>query len=700
MTRTPAFVSSRHLCAGASVVAGVTGLWIALNHPLSPVIALTVYVAWSFALTIWPRAWLFLLPALLPVLGLAPWSGWIGVDEFDLAVLATATGAYAAHGRRKESAGAWSGGARANFPIAASLGLAGMLWLALALAHAQSLTSAWFDGYDSPLNALRIAKGLFWPLLLLPLLNQRPDPASIDAPVGMLLARGIAAGTAVVALAAVWERLAFTGLWNTDIYYRTTALFWEMHVGGAAIEVFLVLALPFVVAQAIHARTNAWRVIAILLLLLAVYACVSTLSRSLYIALGVAAIPAVWVVAARRTQVVAGARGARLPKGLAAVALVATGAWVAQLLVPSIGYGGSLLVAGAMWTLLLVAELLRRPAGAVRWRDHAALAVALVLVVELGAVREGTAFLTSRLDRVSEDFVKRSAHWSGALSILESPADWLVGRGFGRFPVDYPERVKDIEYPGAFRVVAETGGRFARVVGPPTKRGIAGVFGVSQRVGPLAGGSFTATFEARAARGQPLLLSLCEKHLIYEAECEYEVVGIFPGEWQRYAVAIDAGHLQGGPWYAPRPVLFSVASASVGGQVDIDNVRLIDSDGRDRVANGDFSAAAAQWFFTGRYYFLPWHTDSVIVELLVERGVLGLVLFTWLLVGAIAAWAGPVGRQDPLSPYVVAALAGCAVLGLFSSVLDVPRNACLLTLLCLLRPVPDPMLTQQARQTV
>ena len=262
--------------------------------------------------------------------------------------------------------------------------------------------------------------------------------------------------------------------------------------------------------------------------------------------------------------------------------------------------------------------------------------------------------------------------------------------------------MKGIEYPGAFRVVADSAERFARVDGPPTRRGIAGVFGASQRVGPLAGGSFSATFDARAVRGQSLLLSLCEKHLIYEAECEYVAVDILPGEWQRYAVAIDAGHLRGGPWYAPRPVLLSFASASVGGQVDIDNVHLIDTDGREHAVNGDYSAAAAHWFFTGRYYFLPWHTDSVIVELLVERGVLGLVLFTWLLACAVAVWAGPAGRQDPLSPYVVAALTGCAVLGLFSSVLDVPRNAFLLTLLCLLRPVPDPLHAQQAqaRQTV
>ena len=696
MTRVPALASPPHLCAGASAVAGVTGLWIALNHPLSPVIAVSAYLVWSFALAIWPRAWLFLLPALLPVLGLGPWSGWIGVDEFDLAVLATATGAYAAHSRREQGADAWSEGAFANLHLAVLLGVAGTLWLALALMHAQSLTFAWFDGYASPLNALRVAKGLFWPLLMLPLLNLRRDSSGSVTPAGVLLARGMAAGATVVALAALWERLAFTGVWNTEIYYRTTALFWEMHVGGAAIEVFLVLAVPFVVARAIHADTVPGRVTAILLLALVAYACVSTLSRSLYIALGVAAIPAVWVVAARRSRIAENAKHMLLPRSLGAVALVVGGAWLAQRLVHLVGYGGSLLVAGMLWTAMMVAGLWRHSTGSFRWRHYGALAVALLLVVELGAVREGVAFLTPRLDRVPDDFAKRAAHWSGALSVLRSVPDWLVGRGFGRFPVDYPGRVQGIEYPGAFRVVDDGGEVFARVAGPPAMHGIAGVFGASQRVGPIAGGGFELTFDARARRAQPLLVSLCEKHLIYEVECAYEAVNVVPGQWRRYSLGIDADHLRGGPWYAPRSVLLSFASASVGGQVDVDNVRLIDSNGRDRTANGDFSAAAAQWFFTGRYYFLPWHTDSVIVELLVERGLLGLALFTWLLVSAIAAWAGPAGRQDPLSPYVVAALSGCAVLGLFSSVLDVPRNACLLTLLCLLRPVQGSLPARQA----
>ena len=45
-------------------------------------------------------------------------------------------------------------------------------------------------------------------------------------------------GLAGAALATVWERTAFTGLLNFSSDYRATALFWEMHVGGTALDGF------------------------------------------------------------------------------------------------------------------------------------------------------------------------------------------------------------------------------------------------------------------------------------------------------------------------------------------------------------------------------------------------------------------------------------------------------------------------------
>ena len=682
--------ATRAAAFGCGAIAFVVGAWIALHHPLSTEWALCAFAAWCAAAYRWPQAMAQVLLACLPVLGLAPWTGWVGVDEFDIAALATIAGGYAARARQgvHTSVVASEGFDRT---MAVCLGLGALFWLGLGLARAEALRFDWFDAYQEPLNSLRIAKGHVWALLILPLLVGRSGVGQTSGRSGLPIVPGIAISLLLVAVVVLWERLAFTGLFNTDIYYRSAALFWEMHVGGAAIEVFLVLALPFAVALAATGRDKRVRLSAVALLVLAVYACASTLSRSLYLALAVAVIPAAWVVAARRRAEAPPDRSGFAWRLAGALLLVTLGTFTTRWLVRETGYGGALLGAAVVWgggTALLFG-LGAATAKVRRGRASGSLAVALVLLVELGALHEGAAYLTRRLDRIADDFVQRTAHWQGALATLASPADWLVGRGFGRFPVDYPARSSKVELPGGFRIVDAEGARFAHIDGPATLRGIAGVFGLSQRIGPAHGERFTMRFDARAPRALPVWVSLCEKHMIYEAECVGAVVRVSSAEWQAVTLEIDAARLAGGPWYAPRPVLLSVASGTRGAAgVDIDNLRVIGADGRDRVANGNFSAGAARWFLTGRYYFLPWHADSLPIELLVERGVIGLVFFAVLFWRALTAWGGRAGRGDPQAPYVVAALSGCLALGLLGSVLDVPRNAFLLTLLCLLRPRP------------
>ncbi len=44
------------------------------------------------------HAWLLLLPALLPIVDLAPWTGWLTFEEFDIFVLGAAAGAWLRHG--------------------------------------------------------------------------------------------------------------------------------------------------------------------------------------------------------------------------------------------------------------------------------------------------------------------------------------------------------------------------------------------------------------------------------------------------------------------------------------------------------------------------------------------------------------------------------------------------------------------------
>ena len=662
----------------AALAAGyaAAGLWMAAHHPLSAPVACVLFAMWAAMAARWPRAWQFALPALLPVLGLAPWSGWIGVDEFDLAVLASLAGTCARRARYG-AAGATTM-PRIDRLLVLAAWLVALLGILVALWRWGGFGFDWFDAYDRPLNAWRVGKAWLWALLLAPLF----DTEDAKRPVWPA---GLAVGAGLCGLVVLWERLAFTGFADTEIYYRTSGLFWEMHVGGAAIEVWLILALPFAVGLVLSG-SGGWRAAGAIAALLAMYALVSTLSRGLYLAAGAALAAAFWLAWLRRAAGKGRRKGLSFVQLVAAVAVVVIGALAARAAARWLDYGWLLFVALGIG---LAFGLWRAPS-APMWRNRVATlalaAVAAVLIAELGAQLEGGGLQSRRLASAGDDLARRMAHWDRVTSLLQSPAEWTFGLGAGRYPVEIVGRTRRVEWPGGYHVVAESGNTFARVFGPDRIAPMAGVFGLTQRVGPIHGGTYTIAFDARAGHASPLVVGLCEKQLIYEAECEYDAVRVDAGDWRGFALRIDASHLRGGPWYAPRPVQLSLASGALHSPVDVDNIRLVSPDGRDGVVNGRFDEGGARWFLGGRYYFLPWHPDSLVLDLLVERGWLGVMLVLALLTRALAVWGGRRGRDDPLAPLVIAALSGCLVLGLVSSVMDVARNATMLLILLLVRP--------------
>lgn len=130
---------------------------------------------------------------------------------------------------------------------------------------------------------------------------------------------------------------------------------------------------------------------------------------------------------------------------------------------------------------------------------------------------------------------------------------------------------------------------------------------------------------------------------------------------------IDGGVSRGG-WYAPRLLAFSVAMTSQGGVTNLADVALTGADRRQLLANGDFSAGMAHWVFSSDRYHMPWHIKSRNMNVLFDRGLLGAALWGMLLVGA--PWRTSLG--------------GFAVIGLFDSLVDVPRVAWLFYLLVLM----------------
>ncbi len=820
--------------AAGAFLAALTGLLclvlssiLAYHHPLSPAWA-AASVAVLVGLGAWqPRCIWWLPPALLPLIGLAPWTGWIVFEEFDLLLLALLAGAYARlvfPNRLAETSAAAQGdqsrrhrgspqGAYALVALAVLLFAASVIIAMLrGFDDAGGFSFGWFQGYHEPMNSLRLAKPFFLALLWWPLWRaaQRTSPEESN----QALSLGLMLGMATVALVALWERLAFTGLLNFSTDYRTTALFWEMHVGGAALDGFLALTVPFVLRELMLARSSRRWMLAAGVMLLAAYVSLTTFSRGVYLAVPLGLGLTAWL---HTRQVAWGSTNARTAPGTTATLASGVGwgaslAWVvlfmalATWMFPTSGYRGMLALLGSQGLLMLLLPRLRllgpthwatvyfggallsacawgvawfvpkgayiayalvatgtaltvatgylRPtqsptirsnvmaamgllatwatmvAVAKHWGGDAAaeraaaVAVALLMLLPvlvlltrrnkiqsnapaaslrsqlavlgtmaisgaLVAVFAGGAYMGERFSTGGKDFGGRLLHWQIGVNALVGPWDWALGKGQGRYPSSHFNSGLVEDQTGDYRLRQDSNGQ-AHLAMSAGKHilGWGEMFRISQRISaPL--GATQVQFDAHVKTPVTLHFEVCEKHLLYNNACLIEKIEVKPAApggpaWQSLSAVLDGERNPSrGSLWAPKLIMFSVGVYTNGAVAEVDNLKLLDSTGTNLLSNGDFSHDMAQWFFTSDRHHMPWHIKSMFMHVFFDQGVVGLVL--WLALTAGALWRVSCGnaRHHTLSPAIAGSLLGFAVVGLFDSLLDVPRLAALYYLLVL-----------------
>ena len=636
-----------------AALAGVLGLFIARHHPLWPNVLSVVFVAWAFAVARRPSRFLFVLPALLPVASFSAWTGWIGIEEFDLLVLAAVSGCHAhmlvfrARPTSRDRPGDAS--EDACFRLA-RLGL-GALAVSYAVALLRGLSEAdpslagWFQGYEEPLNSLRVGKSFLFAWLLLPSLRRLQEHAPALA--ASRLAAGVATGLGLVVVAIIYERSAYPGLFDFSTAYRSTALFWEMHVGGAALDGYLALAVPFAVHAVLRAPDRWHWGVAALLAVGVGYACLTSFSRSVYLGVGLSLLLLVW-----------------------------------RLSVPWLGPWPS----RARPTSLLASEPRLPPLPPPEpWRVWGGRLLLAVLAFEVLAVFGLGDFMSRRLSASERDLGSRLQHWSAGLGLLRAPSELLLGRGLGRFPSNYSLAVAERAIPGRLQVIdTREAGAYLQLSGPPHNAHRDGAFELLQRVPPLHDGSYRLMMDLRAPQQARLRVAVCQRHLLYDAACASTVVSVPGGDtqWHHFSLQFTAPTSSpAGEWPPAFGFLSLRLLAGLGELIDLDKLHLFDATGRQLLHNGDFSDGLARWFFAGRHYFVPWHIDNLFLEMLIDQGVIGLLLLLALLT---LAWVnllrGP-GRRHAFAPYLLAALTAFMVIGVFSSLLDMPRAAFLFFLL-------------------
>lgn len=660
----------------------VGGLALASHHPFLPTVALVFFYAWV-VITAWqPSLWLLVVPAALPVLNFWPWTGWLVFDEFDLLLLGTLAGGYARLASctfapanpPAQRLQPMSSGLRA---LLLTLAATSVVSLCVGLVSAgvldagidRSMAAAQAQTYQSVWNSPRIFKSLAFALLLAPLLGaqMRNAPARLQAQ--RLLGIGMLVGLTVVSGVALWERLAYPGLLDFTSRYRTTALFWEMHVGGAAIDAYLTIATPFL-AWALWAtrRPAVWAALAALAVLTC-YAVLTTFSRGVYVAVFVPLL------------------------------LLAVSAWGRR--------RGASLRGPASGNAL----------GNFSWRGKAAPVLALLLAAEVVGVLWGGTYLAERLAKSDDDLSSRIEHWTRGLGLLQTPLDWAFGKGLGRLPAEYAQISGDTEFSGTVQLQTSppnpseltqsnlstsAAPRQVTLMGPATNPDLGGQMSLTQRVDFSRQAAYVVNLKARAASDTDVRLKVCEKHLIYEGGCHYRFFKLRPdadGKWQQLSIPLrgrSTATTSANASALPRFGVFSISVLNEGGALELQKIELMgpaEQGGRDLLENGDFSHGLARWFASAQGYYLPWHIDNVYIELLVERGVTGLILMGVLVIfvlkklayaravgaataiGAVGASASATSQQDVLSRCLGASLVGAALIGLVSSWMDVPRIA-------------------------
>ncbi|WP_295430472.1 hypothetical protein [uncultured Thiodictyon sp.] len=727
---------------GALLGLSVWLLWdFPLGRPWLMALALGLAAAqWRDA-----RAWLLALPVVLAVVDLGAWSGRLLAAEQD-ALLAVLAGTALVAGHYRGSGGQLL---RRSFAPLWLVMLVVAVGLVRGLLPLSALDANAWSGYLTGWNALRIAKGPVWALVFWPLLAAQlsADREATES----RLALGLVAALIGFGSYVLWERGFFSDLvtaqnrWGLvatwlDLAsaYRITGPFSQMHLGGEAVDGFLVLAWPFALWSLLKARRWPLALLALIALGLAGYAVMVTFTRTTYVAVGVSVL----------AFAAAGLSGNR---GLSAARAALIGGFVmvtVALFLIGFRFGGSLLllsylavllggiaagrfehrvpsrellVGGLMLLLVLGVVLALRgmltskwshislgPALAivvpsvlllglgggvlgrtlrplVGWRETGVLMLALALLLSALSLSLSGTHIQARAATSSSDMTIRVAHWERGLSLLPRDlATRALGAGLGTFPLT--NLLTAANYADGIWLFSRAAGHsYLRLVGSGNLR-------LGQRLGLLEPGAYQVMVRARNATGVPttLVVRVQARRLLeledWAPKTRELRFALAPGDgrWKELTGLLDLNGDFRSPWYEARRTVFILSNEGAGqSAIEIADARLVDVRGRALLANSDFAAGGDRWFAYNDFNHLAWHLKSLYVGLWFELGLLGLVAFGVLSVTAVGRAFGEARRGRLFSAAVGAALVGFLVLGLTGTLLDVPPLMTLFLLLAM-----------------
>jgi hypothetical protein len=287
--------------------------------------------------------------------------------------------------------------------------------------------------------------------------------------------------------------------------------------------------------------------------------------------------------------------------------------------------------------------------------------------------------MRDRVDVARQDTVARLEHWRDGLKMTERTlATRLFGIGVGRYPEEYFWRhVVDVK-PPTYRYQLDGDRSYLRLGG--------GALYINQAVeiAPITQYRLGVEIRSNDGKRRNLSVDLCSKWLLYSQDCQaitFETTRNDAG-WERFDAKLLSGAVGGGGIrWSRTPVKLSLSNPAPNTEIDIRQVSLIDSEGRQLLKNGDFAEGGDHWLFTIDNPW-PWHTENIAVHILVEQGWLGFMCASLLVTLVIRRLFSQFRWRDVNSAALLAALLGALVLGQVDSFFEFPRLTMMFILLC------------------
>ncbi|MCK5697129.1 MAG: O-antigen ligase family protein, partial [Gammaproteobacteria bacterium] len=585
-------------------------LYKAINYPNSPLLLMASLCLYSIVLWRYSYAWLLIIPALLPIFDFSPWTGRFFFSEFDYFILLTlAISLWRGHWKSP-----WNIH-RTAFILLGIYVLFYMISLLLGLLPLTHLDTNTFNNYYSSYNALRVAKGLFWALLLIPLFTYQQDYIKKYFTMGLLI------GLSITVLLGLLERSIFSSLFDYSSDFRISSSFYSMHTGGADLDTYLLLVMPFIYYFFVSTQHHFFKFILIpLLFSLSLYVLLMTYSRGAYIAFAISSI-----------------------------------------------------------TMMLSLFIAYRHTIMTHWKQTLWLPLFIVIIMLVSTPVLQGSFIQERFNQSFQEADFRSHHWKDAIdSMNDSMVTTLLGMGLGSFPRTYLLNHLWETSPSTFRVNQEK--KNTNIINYLTLTSGKPLY-IEQiiDVDPYSNYQFTMEYRSTIENSVPSIL-LCEKAIQHSFNCQNLVFTAKNKSSQWHHIQKNIKTTIIGDSNRPIKLVLSNQTQST---LDIKNIQLsekIDGTDSNLIKNSDFSMGMDHWFFTADNH-IPWRTENLWVQLFFDQGWIGLITFNLLLLYTLYFLFQQLHQRNNYAVALISSLSGFLVIAIIDSPFDTPNISLLFFIL-------------------